>query len=48
MLGETWAAATVRVKAAERLMELPPVQTAVTVEFGDVIRLAGYDLEQDS
>ena len=45
-LGEAWPAATVRVKPAERLMEVPPMQTAVSVEFGNVIRLAGYDLEQ--
>jgi len=37
----------VRVRERERVWELPPMQQEVNARFGDVIALAGYDLERE-
>jgi hypothetical protein len=44
--GEPWVAATINVKERPRRFDLPEVETESGVVFGDVIELAGYDLDR--
>jgi hypothetical protein len=43
---EPWAAATVNISERPRRFTLPEVETESGVTFGDLIELAGYDLER--
>jgi len=44
--GEPWEAAEIAVLPTTRRFDLPPMQTRVGAEYGDLIRLEGYDLAQ--
>lgn len=45
--GQPQVVARVAVTASTRVFELPPLQQYVGANYGDVIALAGYDLEMD-